>query len=103
MTRRMKIARAIAARVAASLTGFVLLVYGLVAAFSPLPAGAPLVVLGALMIAAANPAARPFIRRLRRRWRWFDALVRTVAAKGPAQIKSVESETSPRGGKPRLR
>ncbi len=95
MSRRIIVARAIAARIGASLVGFALFVYGLIAFFSPLPAGAPLVILGLLMIAAANPVARPFIRRLRRRWRWFDALVRMVAKRGPQTIKSVEAETAP--------
>lgn len=102
MTRRMRVARAIAARVAASLIGFILLVYGLVATLSPLPAGAPLVVFGALIIAAANPGARPFIRRLRRRWRWFDILVRRVAKTGPAPIKAVEAETSSPAAEPKV-
>ncbi|MCB2113028.1 MAG: hypothetical protein KDD85_05705 [Parvularculaceae bacterium] len=87
--------RVIAARIAASIIGLVLFVYGLIAAFSPLPAGAPLVILGVLMIAAANPAARPYIRKMRRRWRWFDRLVRIVAKRGPASVKSVEEETAP--------
>jgi len=87
--------RVIAARIITSLIGFVLFLYGMIAAFSPLPAGAPLVILGVLMIAAANPAARPYIRRLRRRWRWFDRLVRVVAKRGPTSVKSVEEETAP--------
>lgn len=87
--------RIIAIRVATSLVGFALFVYGMIASFSPLPAGAPLVILGVLMIAAANPAARPVIRRMRRRWRWFDGLVRVVAKRGPAAVQSVEAETAP--------
>ena len=47
------------------------------------------------MIAAANPAARPIIRRMRRRWRWFDRLVRVVGKRGPTSIKAVEEETAP--------
>lgn len=93
--RQLHIARAIAARVATTLAGAVLFIYGLIASFSPLPAGAPLVILGVLMIAAANPAARPFIRRLRRRWRWFDALVRIVAKGAPQTVKTVVTETAP--------
>lgn len=78
-----------------SLIGFVFFVYGMIAAFSPLPAGAPLVILGVLMIASANPAARPLIRSLRRRWRWFDRLVRLVASTGPPAVRSVAAETAP--------
>jgi hypothetical protein len=95
MNRRMRIARSIAARVGASLVGFALCLYGIVALLSPLPAGAPLIVVGALMVAAANPVARPLIRRLRRSWRWFDALVRMAGKKGPAPIRDVEAQTSP--------
>ncbi len=87
--------RIIAARVATSLIGLALFVYGMIASFSPLPAGAPLVILGVLMIAAANPAARPYIRRMRRRWRWFDRLVRLVATRGPETVRQVEADTKP--------
>lgn len=90
--------RVIAARAATSLIGAVLFVYGLIALFSPLPAGAPLIILGLLMIAAANPAARPLIRRLRRRWRWFDRIVRFVGKRGPPNIQSVTAETTPNEG-----
>lgn len=95
MARHSFSVRVIAARLATSLVGLVLFLYGLIAAFSPLPAGAPLVILGLLMIAAANPAARPYIRRMRRRWRWFDALVRMVGRRGPPSIQSVEASTAP--------
>lgn len=87
--------RIIAARIATSVAGLFLFVYGMIASFSPLPAGAPLVILGVLMIAAANPAARPVIRRMRRRWAWFDALVRVVARRGPPAVREVETETAP--------
>ena len=87
--------RVIAARIVTSLVGLVLFLYGMIAAFSPLPAGAPLVILGVLMIAGANPAARPVIRRMRKRWKWFDRLVRMVGKRGPASIKTVEKETAP--------
>lgn len=87
--------RVIAARLATSLVGFTLFIYGLIAAFTPLPAGAPLVILGVLMIAAANPAVRPVIRRMRKRWRWFDRLVKLVGQRGPVSIRSVEAETAP--------
>jgi len=91
--------KVIAARIATSLIGFALFVYGMIASFSPLPAGAPLVIFGILLIAAANPAARPFIRRMRRRWRWFDRLVRLVAKRAPASVRTVETETAPRNGR----
>lgn len=90
--------RVIAARMATSLIGLALFVYGMIASFSPLPAGAPLVILGVLMIAAANPAARPVIRRMRKRWRWFDRLVRLVGKRGPPAVQTVETETAPDNG-----
>ncbi|MGD9800945.1 MAG: hypothetical protein AB7V02_10145 [Parvularculaceae bacterium] len=95
MARHSFSVREIAARIVTSLAGLALFLYGMIAAFSPLPAGAPLVILGVLMIAAANPAARPIIRRMRRRWRWFDRLVRVVGKRGPTSIKAVEEETAP--------
>jgi uncharacterized membrane protein YbaN (DUF454 family) len=95
MARHSFSVRVIAARVATSLVGFVLVLYGMIAAISPLPAGAPFVILGVLMIAGANPAARPYIRRMRRRWRWFDRLVRLVARAGPPSVRTVEAETAP--------
>lgn len=81
-------------RALASLIGAVIFLYGLVAAFSPLPFGAPLVILGFLTIAAANPAARPLLRRLRRRWRWFDILVRRVG-KQSNRFDDLLDETAP--------
>jgi xanthosine utilization system XapX-like protein len=82
-------------RIGASIAGLVLMIYGLIAAFSPLPAGAPLVILGLLMIAGANPAARPVIVRLRRRWPWFNKLVRIVGKRAPRHIARVADETEP--------
>lgn len=87
--------RNILARAAASIAGLVLVVYGVIAGLSPLPAGAPLAILGLLMIAAANPAARPFVRHLRSRWRWFDHLVKLIGKSAPERVKSVISETEP--------
>ena len=82
-------------RIVTSLVGFVLIVYGVIAAISPLPAGVPLVVLGIIMIALANPAARPLVRRMRRKWRWFDKLVRFAGKRGPKNIRVVVEETTP--------
>ena len=101
MARHSYSMRIIASRVATSLIGFALFLYGLIAFFSPLPAGAPLIILGLLMIAAANPAARPAIRRMRRRWRWFDKLVKVVGKRGPASVKTVETETAPEASQDR--
>lgn len=82
-------------RIVTSLIGAVLIVYGVIAAISPLPAGVPLIVLGIIMIALANPAARPLVRRMRRRWRWFDRLVLTLGRHGPAGVRKVVEATEP--------
>ena len=82
-------------RLTMSVTGFLMIVYGLVAAFSPLPAGAVFCVFGLMFIAAANPAARPAIRRLRRRWPWFNALVKTFGKAGPKPVRDALGETDP--------
>ena len=86
-------------RALVSIFGAVLFVYGMLAAFSPLPLGAPLVILGFLMIAAANPAFRPLLRRLRKRWPWFNALVLQVGKRTPDRfddmIDDVIDETTP--------
>lgn len=95
MPRHSYSVRVIAARAITSFIGLVLFVYGVIAFLSPLPAGAPLAVLGLLMIAAANPAARPLIRRLRKRWRWFDRIVRVAGKRGPPPVREVEQETAP--------
>ncbi|MFN3960510.1 MAG: hypothetical protein ACK4NP_11410 [Parvularculaceae bacterium] len=87
-------------RIGATVAGFVLMTYGLIAAFSPLPAGAPLVIIGVLMIAGANPAARPLIVRMRRRWPWFNKLVRIVGKKVPRHIARVAQQTDPGQGEP---
>ncbi|MEQ1932160.1 MAG: hypothetical protein ABL957_16730 [Parvularculaceae bacterium] len=88
-------------RLTTSLAGVLLLVYGVIAGLSPLPAGVFFVVLGFLMIAAANPSARPAVRRLRRRWPWFNAIVKALGKRGPRTIKGVVLETDP--GDPRTR
>lgn len=82
-------------RIGATIAGFFLMAYGLIASFSPLPAGAPLVILGLLTIAGANPAARPIIVGMRRRWPWFNKLVRIVAKRAPAQLAKVAHATAP--------
>ncbi len=83
------------ARLLTSLLGVFFVVYGVIAALSPLPLGVPLVVLGLLMIALANPAARPLIRRMRAKWRWFNRLVELVGARSPEKFKDVIKETDP--------
>ena len=83
------------ARIATTLSGIVLIVYGVIAAISPLPLGVPLVVLGLIMIAGANPAARPLIRWMREHWRWFDVLVVHLARRSSKRFKDVFEETEP--------
>jgi hypothetical protein len=87
--------RAFLARILTSLAGVVLILYGLIAAISPLPLGVPLVILGLIMIVAANPAAKPLVRNLRRRWGWFDTLVLAIGKRGPERVKSVVNDTHP--------
>jgi hypothetical protein len=89
-------ARAVAARIATSFLGLFCLIYGTIAALSPLPAGAPLVIFGLLLIALANPRARPLVRRLRRRFRWFDRLVRSIAGRSRGEMKALIEETDPK-------
>ena len=84
------------ARLVTTLIGIVFFVYGIVAFISPLPVGAPLAVIGLFMIAAANPAFRPVIRSMRRRWRWFDKLVRFVAPRATPAVREVIEETEPK-------
>ena len=90
--------RTIMARVLISLVGLLFVIYGAIAFVSPLPAGAPLVALGILMLALANPRARPMVRRLRRRFGWFDGLVRIVGGRTRGALKSVIEETAPETG-----
>ncbi|MEO1251491.1 MAG: hypothetical protein AAFW81_03990 [Pseudomonadota bacterium] len=85
------------ARIVTTLLGVALFIYGVVAAISPLPVGAPLAVLGLFMIAGANPAFRPLIRRMRAQWRWFDKLVRLAAPRATASIREVIEDTDPSG------
>lgn len=83
------------ARILTTLTGVLLVLYGVIAAISPLPLGVPLIVVGLFMIAGANPAFRPVIRRARRRWAWFDRVVRWAAPKATASVRTVIEETDP--------
>lgn len=83
------------ARIATTFVGVVLILYGIVAAISPLPLGVVLIAVGFIMIAGANPAARPLIRGMRRRFRWFDKLVRLAAHRSPPRFHEVIRETEP--------
>ena len=83
------------ARLATTVSGIFLTIYGVVAAISPLPLGVPLIILGHLLIAAANPAARPLVLHLRRRWQWFDYLVRKASRRSPARFQETFEETDP--------
>ena len=83
------------ARLVTTLVGIAFFVYGIVAFLSPLPVGAPLAVLGLFMIAGANPAFRPVIRAMRRRWGWFDKLVLLIAPRAKGVVKTVIAETDP--------
>lgn len=47
------------------------------------------------MIAAANPAFRPFIRSARARWRWFDKLVHFAEPRARGAVLEVIEETDP--------
>lgn len=87
--------RAFLARLATTLAGTALVIYGAIAAVSPLPVGLPLLVLGLIMIAAANPAARPLVRNLRQRWRWFDKVVLAIGKRAPERVRSVVNDTHP--------
>ncbi len=82
-------------RIATTALGIVLFLYGVIAAISPLPVGAPLAVLGLFMIAGANPAFRPVIRTMRRKWGWFDKLVRIIAPRAGGVVRTVIVETDP--------
>lgn len=95
--RRIAVARArtIAARIMTSLLGLFCILYGAIAAISPLPAGLPLMIFGILLISLANPRARPFVKRLRRRCSWFDRLVRIVGGRSPRRMKALLDETDP--------
>ncbi|MEQ8935784.1 MAG: hypothetical protein RIE56_08330, partial [Amphiplicatus sp.] len=53
------------------------------------------VVLGLLIIALANPAARPLIRRMRTRWSWFDRLALALGTRAPKNVRAVIEETAP--------
>jgi hypothetical protein len=83
------------ARIATTLVGAVLVIYGVIAAISPLPLGVVVIPLGLIMIAAANPAARPLILRMRRKWRWFDFIVRKAARRSPPRFQETIEETDP--------
>lgn len=89
-------------RILTSLVGAALIVYGVIAALSPLPAGVLLIVLGMVMIGLANPAARPLIRTMRRKWRWFDRLAAALGRRAPAGIRSLVEATEPDDVFPRI-
>ncbi len=82
-------------RALASLIGIILFLYGVIAAISPLPLCVVLMVFGFLIFAGANPFARPLLRRMRKRWSWFDALVRHVGKRSSGRFEDVVKDTDP--------
>ncbi|WDI31049.1 hypothetical protein PUV54_13920 [Hyphococcus flavus] len=83
------------ARIATTIAAILLAIYGIFAAISPLPFGVPLVVLALIMFAAVNPSARPLVLWMRRRWKWFDYLVRKAADRSPARFNETFQNTDP--------
>ena len=83
------------ARIITTLIAIILIIYGVIAAISPLPLGVPLVVLGLIMIAGAVPAARPVIRHFRERWRWFDIIVEEIEKRSSGRFKDVFDDIEP--------
>ncbi len=82
-------------RVLVSIAGAALFLYGVIAALSPLPLGVPLMVLGFLMIAGAIPATRPLLKRMRRKWPWFNGLVREISKRMPDRFGALQKQTDP--------
>ena len=82
-------------RIAISLIAIILIVYGVIAAISPLPLGIPLVVLGLVMIAGAVPAARPVVRHARERWRWFNVIVSEIEKRASGRFQKVFDDIDP--------
>ena len=78
-----------------AISGGVLVIYGTIAALSPLPLGAPLVFIGLAMIAVAVPAFRPHFRRMRAKWPWFNRMVELTRGRSPTSVKEVIEETDP--------
>lgn len=85
------------ARLVATVAGIAMIIYGVIAAVSPIPFGVPIIVMGVFTIAAGNPSARPLIRRMRKHWPWFDVLVRQVARRSPQRFHKTFEETDPLG------
>ncbi len=82
-------------RVLVSIAGAILFLYGIIAALSPLPLGVPLMVMGFLMIAGAVPATRPLLILMRRKWPWFNGLVRQISKRMPDRFGALQKETDP--------
>lgn len=83
------------ARIVVTIAALVVIVYGVIAALTPLPAGVLFIVLGLIMIALANPRARPLLKAMRRRWPWFDKMVRVIAERAPDRYQRGLDETEP--------
>lgn len=85
-------------RIIVTVAALVVILYGVIAALTPLPVGVLAIVLGLTAIALANPRARPLLKALRKRWRWFDSLVRAVAERAPERYRDPLRETEPEPG-----
>ena len=78
-----------------SLFAVTLIVIGVVTSISPVPFGFVLVVIGVIVLALADPRARPVLRWLRRRWPWLNRRLRGAQAKAPTAIAEPLEETDP--------
>ena len=91
----MQLAAEFVIRLGAALIAIVLIVVGVLTSISPVPLGFVLVLVGIVVLALADPHARPMLRWLRRRWPWLDRRLRGAQKKAPTAIAEPLEETDP--------
>ena len=83
------------ARFIISLLAIALIVVGVVLTISPIPLGILLVLFGVIILALANPYARPLLKWIRSKWPWFNKSIRSAQQHSPDIISEPLKETDP--------
>ncbi len=82
-------------RVLAGVLGLLLILFGTVAAISPIPFGVVFVFIGLILLGIVAPPTRPWLRGLRRRWGWLDDRLDEAQEVWPEPIAKPLRESDP--------
>jgi hypothetical protein len=82
-------------RFALSLFAIALITIGVATSISPIPFGFVLVIIGIIILALADPHARPLLRWIRSHWPWLNRRLHEAQANSPEMVSQPLRETEP--------